>query len=221
MSARREDEKGRPAALGAVAAAGRPEAAIDVRDLPSFDFSHRSLMWWGTAGLMAIEGTVFALAIVMYFYLRSHSDTWPMSTPPPGLLWGTLNTAILAISAWPNQLAKRAAERLDRRGVQIWLTICLALGVLFLIVRAFEFTALNVRWDTNAYGSIVWLALGFHTVHVVTDFLDSSVLTAFIFVGPIEERRFVDVSENALYWYFVVLTWLPMYAVIYLGPRIA
>jgi cytochrome c oxidase subunit 1/cytochrome c oxidase subunit I+III len=219
MSARREDEKGRPAALGAVAAAGRPEAAIDVRDLPSFDFSHRSLMWWGTAGLMAIEGTVFALAIVMYFYLRSHSDTWPMSTPPPGLLWGTLNTAILAISAWPNQLAKRAAERLDRRGVQIWLTICLALGVLFLIVRAFEFTALNVRWDSDAYGSIVWLLLALHTTHLVTDTWDTTVLDVLFFTGPLEGKRYVDVNENAIYWDFVVLSWLPIYAVIYLAPR--
>ena len=220
MSARREDEKGRPAALGAVAAAGRPEAAIDVRDLPSFDFSHRSLMWWGTAGLMAIEGTVFALAIVMYFYLRSHSDTWPMSTPPPGLLWGTLNTAILAISAWPNQLAKRAAERLDRRGVQIWLTICLALGVLFLIVRAVEFTALNVRWDSDAYGSIVWLLMALHTTHLVTDTWDTAVLDVLFFTGPLEGKRYVDVNENAIYWDFVVLSWLPIYAVIYLAPRV-
>jgi len=177
-------------------------------------------MWWGTAGLMAIEGTVFALAIVMYFYLRSHSDTWPMSTPPPGLLWGTLNTAILAISAWPNQLAKRAAERLDRRGVQIWLTICLALGVLFLIVRAFEFTALNVRWDSDAYGSIVWMLLALHTTHLVTDTWDTAVLDVLFFTGPLEGKRYVDVNENAIYWDFVVLSWLPIYAVIYLAPRV-
>jgi cytochrome c oxidase subunit I+III len=32
-------------------------------------------------------------------------------------------------------------------------------------------------------------------------------------------KRFVDVSENALYWWFVVLTWLPIYATLYLAPR--
>jgi heme/copper-type cytochrome/quinol oxidase subunit 3 len=57
-------------------------------------------------------------------------------------------------------------------------------------------------------------------VHVLTDFVDSMVLAAVIFVGPIDERRFVDVSENAMYWYFVVLSWVPIYAVIYLVPRI-
>jgi len=195
------------------------DGALDVGGLASFGFSHSSLMWWGTAGLMAIESTVFALAIVMYFYLRSHSDTWPMSTPPPELLWGTLNTAILVISAWPNQLAKRAAERLDRRGVQIWLTTCLALGVLFLIVRAVEFTALNVRWDSDAYGSIVWLLMALHTTHLVTDTWDTTVLDVLFFTGPLEGKRYVDVSENALYWYFVVISWLPIYAVVYLAPR--
>ena len=46
------------------------------------------------------------------------------------------------------------------------------------------------------------------------------MLAALLYVGPFEGKRFVDVSENALYWYFVVLSWLPIYAVIYIAPRI-
>ena len=42
-----------------------------------------------------------------------------------------------------------------------------------------------------------------------------------MFFGRVDEQRFVDVSENALYWYFVVISWLPIYAVIYLAPRVA
>jgi cytochrome c oxidase subunit III len=198
---------------------GHVGAALDVAALPSFGFSHRSLMWWGTLGLMAIEGTVFALAVVTYFYLRSHVGRWPMSTPPPALLWGTLNTAILVASLWPNQLAKRAAERLDRRGVQLWLSACLAMALLFLAVRWFEFSHLNCRWDTDAYGSIVWMLMGLHTFHLVTDTWDTAVLDVLFFTGPLEGRRYVDVSENALYWYFVVLSWLPIYAVVYWAPR--
>ena len=75
-------------------------------------------------------------------------------------------------------------------------------------------------WDRDAYGSIVWLLLGLHTTHIVTDFLDSAVLTVLMFIGPIEEKRFVDVEENAVYWYFVVLAWLPIYGVIYWAPRL-
>jgi heme/copper-type cytochrome/quinol oxidase subunit 3 len=195
-------------------------ADIDVAELPSVVFSHRSLMWWGTVGLMAIESTVFALAIVTYFYLRSHVEHWPMSTPPPALLWGTVNTAILVASAWPNHLAKRAAERLDRRGVQVWLTVCLAMAAAFLVVRWFEFEALNCRWDSDAYGSIVWTLMGLHTFHLITDTWDSAVLDVLFFTGPLEGKRFCDVSENALYWYFVVWSWLPIYAVVYWAPRL-
>ena len=196
------------------------DGALDVSGLASFGFSHSSLMWWGTAGLMAIESTVFAIAIVVYFYLRSHADAWPMSAPPPELSWGTINTVILVLSAVPNHLAKRAAERLDRGGVKLWLTMCLVCALVFLVVRGFEFAALNVRWDANAYGSIVWMLMMLHTVHLITDTWDTTVLDVLFFTGPLEGRRFVDVSENALYWYFVVLSWLPIYAVVYLAPRL-
>lgn len=36
---------------------------------------------------------------------------------------------------------------------------------MFLAARAFELDHLGFRWDTNAYGSTVWMALGLHTVH--------------------------------------------------------
>jgi heme/copper-type cytochrome/quinol oxidase subunit 3 len=195
------------------------DGVLDVRRLPSFGFSVRSLMWWGTAGLMTIEGTVFALAIVMYFYLRTHAELWPMRSPPPELLWGTLNTAVMIVSAWPNQLAKKAATRLDRSGVPLWLTVCVAFGFLILVLRGLELTALNVRWDADAYGSVVWLIMLLHTTHLVTDTWDTSVLDVLFFTGPLEGKRFVDVSENAVYWDFVVLSWLPIYAVIYFGAR--
>jgi len=200
---------------------GQGRVALDVSDLPDFGLGHRSLLWWGTASMMIIEGMVFALVIVSYLYLKGRVPHWPPSGPPPDLRWGTLNTIILLASCAPNALTKKAAEKFDLGGVRVWMAVCILFAVGFNVVRALEFTTLNVRWDSNAYGSIVWLALGFHTVHVVTDFLDTSVLAAVVFFGPVDEHRFVDVSENALYWYFVVLTWLPIYAVIYFAPRIA
>jgi heme/copper-type cytochrome/quinol oxidase subunit 3 len=192
---------------------------LDAARLPSYRFSHHSIMWWGTLGIIAIEGTVFALTVMAYFYLRSRSQTWPMTALPPELLWGTLNTVILLGSLVPNHFAKKAGERQDVRGVRLWLGISLLFATAFLVVRVFEFAGLNVRWDSNAYGSVVWLLLGFHTVHLATDFFDSLVLAALFFTGPLDGKRFVDVSENSFYWYFVVWTWLPIYLVIYWGPR--
>ena len=196
------------------------QLVLDVRALPTFAFSHRSLMWWSTMGLMLIEGTVFAIAVMMYFYLRTRAPSWPMAADAPRLLWGTLNTGVLLASLWPNQLAKNAAERGDRAKAALWLAICLAASLAFLAIRGFEFAALNVSWYTNAYGSVVWLLLGLHTTHLITDTVDTAVLAVLLFTGPFEGKRLVDVSENALYWYFVVLSWLPIYLVIYGASRI-
>src|SRR4051812_47285692 len=164
----------------------QPPRSIDVSDLRSYAFSHSSLMWWGTLGMIAIEGTVFALVIATYFYLRSHSDVWPMTALPPDLLWGTLNTAILVASAVPNHLAKKAAEHHQLAGVRLWLCVGLAFGVAFLAVRVMEFATLNVRWDSNAYGSVVWTLLGFHTAHLATDVADTLVLAVLFFKGPLD-----------------------------------
>jgi heme/copper-type cytochrome/quinol oxidase subunit 3 len=193
---------------------------LDVSGLAPAAFGHRSILWWGTMGLIVIEGTAFALAIAMYFYIRLRNSTWPPNVPPPGLFWGTLNTAVLLASAVPNELAKKAAEKVDLAKVRLWLIVCLAFGVAFNVIRVFEFMSLNCLWNTNAYGSIVWMLLGLHTVHIATDVVDTAVLAVLMFVGPIEEKRFVDVAENSMYWYFVVFTWLPIYGVLYWAPRL-
>jgi heme/copper-type cytochrome/quinol oxidase subunit 3 len=196
-----------------------PSQDLDVGRLPTYVYGSRSMMWWGTMGLMLIEGTVFAITVVVYFYLRSHSQTWPVNRAPE-LFWGGVNTLILLASLVPNQLAKRAAEREDRQGARWWLVACLLFALAFLAVRVFEFGALNTRWDSNAYGSVVWMLLALHTTHLVTDTIDTTVLAVLMFTGPLEGKRFVDVSENAMYWYFVVGSWLPIYAVIYWGARL-
>jgi cytochrome c oxidase subunit I+III len=196
------------------------QAALDVSLLPTSAFGHRSVMWWATMCMIAIEGTAFALAIMSYLYLKGRVPNWPPTGPVPGLLWGTVNVAILLASAWPNGRAKTAAEKRDLGGVRLWMAIALVFALAFNAVRFVEFSQLHVRWDANAYGSITWFLLGLHTTHVLTDLLDSAVLAGVMFFGIVDEQRFVDVSENAMYWYFVVLSWLPIYAVIYLAPRI-
>ena len=194
---------------------------FDVSGLAPGAFGSRTLTFWGTLGIVAIEGTVFGLAIAAYFYLVSRSPAWPPhGVAPPDLRWGTLNTLVLLGSLIPNELARRAGEHVDLGRVRIWLVVCLVFALGFNIIRVYEFSHLNDTWDRDAYGSIVWLTLGLHTTHIVTDFLDSTVLTALMFIGPVEEHRFVDVEENAVYWYFVVLAWLPIYGVIYWAPRL-
>jgi cytochrome c oxidase subunit 3 len=195
------------------------DLSMDVSELPTYGFGTSSLMWWSTMGLMVIEGTVFAIGVMMYFYLRGTAATWPIEAGAPGLFWGTVNTLVLLASLWPNEMAKRAAQREDLAAARWWLSACVLFSLVFLAVRALEFSTLNVSWNANAYGSIVWLLLGLHTTHLITDTIDTTVLAVLLFKGPFEDKRHVDVCENALYWYFVVASWLPIYAVIYLSVR--
>ena len=206
-----------PASVPAV----RRGDALDVAGLPSYGFAHRSLMWWGNAGMMAIEGVAFGFMIVIYFYLRSLSQRVAGRRAHRRTCCGaTINLAIILASAVPNYLAGKAAVDRDVRKVRlVALSSARSSALALCVVRWFEFTALNVRWDDGAYGSVVWVLLGLHTFNLVTDFADTLVLTAVMYTEPLEGKRFVDIAENCGYWDFIVLTWLPIYAVIYLGAR--
>jgi cytochrome c oxidase subunit 3 len=195
---------------------------IDVAALPDHAFGSRSIMWWSTMTIIAIEGTVFALAIASYFYLQGNEEAWPPpDTALPGLFWPTVNVFILLGSLWPNEMCKRAAEDMRLHDTRRWMAFASLFSVAFVIVRAIEYRHLNVSWDSNAYGSATWTLLSFHTLHLVTDLADTLVLLVLMFTRHGEEpRRFVDVAENAFYWYFVVLSWLPIYAVLYWAPRL-
>jgi len=193
----------------------------DLSDLPTAGFGVQSPTWWGTLGFIALEGCGFALAVATYLYLAVINPEWPLGVAPPRLLPGTLVTAILLVSVVPNYLADRWARQKDLKRVRVAMLIMSAFGILPLVVRIFEFPALLISWDTNAYGSVVWLLLGLHTTHLLTDLGDTLVLAVLMFTRHAQSaRRFGDVSDNAFYWYFVVASWLVIYGLIYWFPRL-
>jgi heme/copper-type cytochrome/quinol oxidase subunit 3 len=196
-----------------------PRRVLEVSGLPNTTFASRSITWWGTLGMMMIEGGVFALALAAYFYLHSRSDTWPPGALPPDLFWGTLNTVIFVLSLIPTEWYRRRARKGDTSAVQMGLVLASLIGLATLLVRYEEMTHLNTDWSQTAYGSIIWLIMGLHITHLLTDWVESIVLTVLFFSPHIEGKRFVDAEENASYWYFVVFTWIPIYFVIYWAPR--
>jgi heme/copper-type cytochrome/quinol oxidase subunit 3 len=198
-----------------------PKFTGDLSELPTSAFGPSSLTWWGVVAFFLVEGTAFALAIASYFFLQGVEDSWPPQPwKPADLLAGTLFTITILLSEIPNTIVKRAAERRDLATVRRWMLVLLPIFLLLLVFRAFEFNSLNVKWNDNAYGSIIWALLLLHLTHIVTDVIDSCVVTALMFTRhAAEDRRIVDVHENAMYWRFVWLTWLPIYALIYWVPR--
>jgi len=194
---------------------------IDVAELPTVTFGPRSLMWWGTLGFMTIEGWTTAILVVSYFYLRQNFESWPpLRTPNPSLAIPTINLLIMLVSIAPARLAADAGKRLDLAGVKRWLAVSSVVGVAICVVRWWELWALNTRWDTNAYGSAAWMIVGFHTSLLLLDVADTVGLTLFYNIREMPAKAFSDTADNSFYWYFTIGLWIPIYLIIYVGPRI-
>ena len=193
---------------------------IDVSNLPTFAFGHRPLTWWCTWSLILMEGGMFVVLFAVYFFLRTPVPDWPPGVAYPEPFWGTVNLVIILASCVPNYFQKKAAESLDLRGVRIWLAVLIGFAAVATAVRFVEFGYLNCRWDQNAYGSMLWIVLGLHATHLITDAIDTWVLTVLMFTRHAQARRFSDVTDNAFYWNFVVASWLPLYVLLYWVPRL-
>jgi cytochrome c oxidase subunit III len=190
----------------------------DVSELPTYGFRSQSGPWWGTLGFVSLEGMGFALAIGSYLYLFYVNTQWPLG-PVPNHWPATVLTIVLVISVIPNFWLERQAKNHDLRRVRSGLVILSLFGIAAVALRFYEFTALGIRWDDNAYGSILWVILGLHAAHLITDLGDTLVLTALMFTRHGHGKRFSDVDDNAFYWHFVVATWLPIYVLLYWFPR--
>lgn len=191
----------------------------DVSHLPDYAFGPAALGWWGGIGFMLIEGMAFVLAIGVYLYLIPFEQHWPPASPPPDLRYGTAITLLMLASLVPNNWLIRRARCKDVLAVRRGLPVMIGIGAILLVLRAYEFTTLNVRWDENAYGSILWAILLIHTVHLATDVYDSCPLAVLVFLRPPDGRKFSDVEDNGVYWNFVAVSWLVLYGLIYGVPR--
>jgi heme/copper-type cytochrome/quinol oxidase subunit 3 len=195
--------------------------ALDVSALPVIAFGPRANLWWGVVGLVAIEGTALAMTIAAYLYLRQNFVEWPPAgTPAPALGAATAEVVVLLASVIPMVLVDRAARREQYLPVTVGLGVVTVFGLASLGLKALQFAgALGCRWDTHAYGSLVWLLVGMHAAHVITSTLENALIFAVLVKGPIERKDYVDAHVNALFWYFVVAVWVVLYALVYLGPR--
>jgi heme/copper-type cytochrome/quinol oxidase subunit 3 len=178
-------------------------------------------LWWGIILAIAIESTAFTIGWATYLYLRMQEATWPpWPWVAPNLTIGAISTVAILATAIPMYLLDKESKRMDVARIRRLLVVFYAMSLVVCAIRVWEFIALQVKWDSNAYGSIVWALLTIHTVHVVSSLAEAAILTVYIFIRPMDERHALDLQVTALYWYFVVGSWIPNAILLYLGPHI-
>jgi len=177
----------------------------------------------GTIVWLSSELMFFAALFAMYFTIRSVSGGihhWPPPEVHLNLPFASLNTFVLVSSSFTCQAGVFAAERGDVEKLRMWFIITFLMGAFFVAGQATEYTELTNEGTTmssSAFGSIFFLATGFHGLHV------SLGLIAFLFVlgRTYAARRFThEQATSAIvvsyYWHFVDVVWIGLFGAIYL-----
>ena len=202
---------------------------LDVSEMPDVALDHRSPIWWGNTLLLVIETVMFALLVAAYFYLRLQFEQWPPplvsqfppeAHPVPVLKLPLIGLLILVVSAAPMALVDWAALRRKARPVILGLSVTILLGLGVIVSRWFEFHALKFRWDENAYGSITWLIVGMHFTHLIVATCEALIMLAWVLTHGLDDKHARDIRTTAIYWYWVVGTWVILFAIIWFTPRL-
>jgi cytochrome c oxidase subunit III len=194
---------------------------LDVSHLPPYDISNQSPLWWGQLCIDIAEGMMLCILMAAYLYMRLRMDVWP---PPgdqyPHLLLPTLSLIALILSVPPAYWASEAAKRNDRGGMIRNIILNLVFAGICFVLRILEWRSLNFNWQADAQGSYVWAFLGLHTFDFIADAIFTLVLLILIVSGRYAEKQRLGVHVDTVVWYFLVAIWIPIYILIYWGPRI-
>jgi heme/copper-type cytochrome/quinol oxidase subunit 3 len=196
------------------------QRVLDVSALTEGTADSRSLIWWGNIGMLTIEGTMFAMALATYLYLRSVNLDWPPPTVrKPDLLLPAINIVMLLLSCIAAFIVDRASLVKNMPAIRIGQLVCIVVGLTFLYLRfGIIVPSLGYKWSDHAYGSIVWIIIGMHTLHVVTATGETMLLFVYGLFKPVMKKHLLDFRMTAVYWYFVALVWIPFYFVIFIEP---
>ncbi|HYC53079.1 MAG TPA: cytochrome c oxidase subunit 3 [Gemmatimonadaceae bacterium] len=194
---------------------------LDVSLLPRTVFGVRDMMWWGTLAFVIVEGFSLVLTVAVSLYLRKNFATWPPEDILlPSVVAPTIQMVLMLVSLPVIRRLSQRSMDFEVHPVRRLLTIAALFTITFVALRAWELTqSLNVRWDANAYGSAQWLVVGSHALLLAVQSVETIGMALIFWRGPVEKKHFSDASDIAFYWYFIVLSWLPLYLLAFWLPR--
>ncbi|GAA2070741.1 heme-copper oxidase subunit III [Aeromicrobium halocynthiae] len=185
----------------------------------------------GTVVWLASELMFFAGLFAAYFTIRSVvPELWAQETQLLNLPFATVNTTILVLSSLTCQFGVFAAERgrvgragglLDVKqwGMREWFVTTYVMGAIFIGGQTFEYAELvhkGLTLQSSGYGSVFYLATGFHGIHVIGGLLAFLLVIGRTFVA----RRFtheqaISAIVVSYYWHFVDIVWVALFFAIY------
>ena len=187
----------------------------------------------GTIVWLSSELMFFAALFAMYFTTRSVQGPviWGQGVEMLNIPFSALNTTVLVLSSVTCQFGVFAAERfqnartgsllqLSKWGMREWFALTFIMGAFFIGGQVYEYAELvheGLTISSAAYGSVFYLATGFHGLHVTGGLI--ACLRVMIRVS--KARRFGHSQATtaivvSYYWHFVDIVWIALFSAIYL-----
>ena len=110
---------------------------------------------------------------------------------------------------------------LTESGQAPWLQALTCLGFIAATLRVCEFQGIQFYWDDNAYASTVWSILVLHLVYLIVAAAEAAILLVWLWRYGLDDKRVLDVTLTAVYWYWTVVVGATFYFIVYWLPRLA
>lgn len=198
---------------------GRVAEAFNLdRPLPVGERGHNSTGWLGVLCLIATEGSLFAYLLFSYAYaVAQHGPEW-LPSLRPSLAYALPGTIILLASSFIVWWGERGVRQGKRVQQLVGIGGAALMGIVFLIIQYFEWTAKPFSLSSSGYGSFFFTITGFHMAHVVVGVVSLSVVFLWSLAGNFGPRRHAHVAIVSIYWHFVDIVWLAVFSAFYLAP---
>ena len=182
----------------------------------STGIDNKKLLMWLFLGS---ECLFFGSLIAAYLLYRDRSVTGPYPSDLFDIPFTSVSAFVLLMSSVSMVLALAAIQRGNIRGMQVWLFTTAILGVLFVSGQAYEFTVFHregLSLSQNLFGTTFFVLTGFHGAHVTVGVLILMSLFAMSLRGKLTQEKSLNVELAGLYWHFVDIVWIVIFALIYL-----
>jgi cytochrome c oxidase subunit 3 len=162
---------------------------------------------------------LFGAFFTAYFFIRvvnPDADPWPL--PPfelPKFVAG-VNTAILLTSSFTMHWALQSIKRDNRAGLKAGLLLTFFMGASFLITQMIEYAHVGFNPSNGAFGTIFFGLTGLHGAHVFVGLTLLAMATVRAFRGHFTAAHHHGVELPGIYWHFVDVMWIVVYATVYL-----